>query len=104
MSGIRRTAADARFSDQVRKRDGWTCKRCSVVYIPPTRALQCAHMFSRKIRATRVDPDNALALCTGCHFEMDTHPWAKEVLFRSVLGDERFDALAARAHGKRNRV
>jgi hypothetical protein len=60
-------------------------------------------MFSRKIRATRVDPDNAMALCTGCHFEMDTHPWMKEALFRSELGDERFDALAARAHGKRDR-
>jgi hypothetical protein len=53
---------------------------------------------------TRLDPDNAMALCTGCHFHVDSNPYEKAILFRQVLGDERFDALAARARGRRDRV
>jgi hypothetical protein len=118
MSGIRRTQADDVFSKQIRARDGGKCRRCGST--PAKGGLDCAHMFGRRCAkctarrprgqrppehsCTRLDPDNAMALCTGCHFEMDTHPWMKEALFRSELGDERFDALAARAHQRRDRV
>lgn len=102
MSGIRRTAADARFSTQIRERDGWRCKRCGSQ--PRPGGLHSAHYFTRRTGATRLDPDNALALCYGCHQYLDSHPDEKEVFWRSVIGDKRFDALAARAHGKRDRV
>jgi hypothetical protein len=104
MSGIKITADDRVFSLQIRNRDNWTCRRCHAIYAAPTNALQCAHHFTRKIKVTRVDPDNAMALCTGCHFHLDMHPWEKEAFWRSEIGDERFDALAARAHGRRDRV
>jgi hypothetical protein len=103
VSGIRRDAADKRFSDQIRERDNWTCRRCGSTPVSH-QGLDCAHHFTRRTRATRFDPDNALALCTGCHFHLDGHPIEKEAFWRSVIGNERFEALAARAHGRRNRV
>jgi hypothetical protein len=101
MSGIRRTQADVRFSLQIRERDAHKCKRCGSH--PHPMGLHCAHHFTRRTGATRFDPDNALALCYGCHQYLDSHPWEKEAFWRSEIGDERFDALAARAHGKRDR-
>jgi hypothetical protein len=102
--GIKITPDDRRFSLQIRSRDKWTCRKCRKVYTPPTNALQCAHHFTRRIKATRVDPDNALALCTGCHTHLDSNPYQKEAFWRAEIGDERFDALAARAHSRRDRV
>ena len=103
MGGIKRSAADRRFSLQIRDRDRWTCQRCGTRYTPNTGGLDCAHMFTRRIKATRFDPDNACALCVGCHFYIDSHPFEKLAFFRDRLGVERFDALAARAHGRRDR-
>jgi predicted restriction endonuclease len=103
MSGIKRTRADAEFSKAVRVRDRWMCQRCGVHYMPPTRALHCAHYFTRRTQVTRLDLDNALALCYGCHQYLDSHPVEKEAFWRQAIGDERFDALAARAHGRRDR-
>jgi hypothetical protein len=118
VSGIKITAADKRFSLQVRLRDGYRCLVCSAQ--PHPFGLHCAHMFSRACRictgryslggkslpgwkrphyCVRLDPDNAVALCYGHHAWMDSHPDEKEALFRSRLGDEAFDALRLRAHG-----
>lgn len=102
MTGIKRTAADRIFSLQIRLRDGAKCTRCGSV--PHPQGLHCAHHFTRRTKATRFDPDNALALCYGCHQHLDSHPIEKEAFWRSVIGDERFEALAARAHGRRDRV
>ena len=101
--GIKRSGSDILFSRSIRERDGWTCQRCGSVYEPPTSALHCAHMFSRRTKATRWDKDNACALCFGCHQYLDSHPNEKLAFFRERLGDEAFDALASRAHAKRNR-
>jgi len=102
MSGIRRTQADVRFSLQIRERDGFKCRRCHKK--PHPMGLHCAHHFTRRTGATRFDPDNAMALCYGDHQYLDSHPIEKEAFWRSEIGDERFDALAARAHGRRDRV
>src|SRR4030095_11917335 len=101
--GIKITPDDKRFSLQIRNRANWTCEKCHKRYTPPTNALQCAHHFTRRIKATRGDPANALALCTGCHTYLDSNPYEKEAFWRSIIGDKRFDALAARAHGRRDR-
>lgn len=104
MAGIKRTPADARFSNAIRDRDGWTCQRCGAIYFAPTRALHCAHYFTRRTRATRLDLDNALALCYGCHQFVDSHKAEKDALWLSKLGATRFEALEARGHGKRDRT
>jgi hypothetical protein len=113
MSGIRRTAADREFSKEIRLRAFGRCERCGSR--PAPSGLHCAHHFTRRCsrctarpskphKCTRLDPDNALALCYGCHQYLDAHPVEKEAFWRSIIGDERFDALAARAHGKRDRT
>lgn len=103
--GIRRTTADARFSTMIRERAGWRCEwpSCGKHYPPPTTVLQAAHMFSRRIAATRTDPDNAAALCYPHHVYADGHPLEKVQFFRERLGDEAFDALQSRAKAKRDR-
>ena len=102
VGGIKRDAADIRFSKMIRERDAYTCQRCHK-YLGPSPGLHAAHMFSRRIKATRFDQDNACALCYGCHQYLDSHPNEKLTFFRDRLGDEKFDALEARAKGKRNR-
>ena len=104
MSGIKRTPEDARFSVAIRERDGWTCQRCGRVYAPPTRALHAAHYFTRRTQLTRLDPDNALALCYGCHQHVDSHHEDKRMLWLDKLGAERFEALEDKGHGKRDRT
>lgn len=98
MSGIKRDKLDAVFSDLVRERAEWTCQRCGTQYQPPTRALHCAHLFTRRAKATRTHPDAAIAACYGCHQYLDSHPEDKERLARNILGDVAFDAVRARFH------
>jgi 5-methylcytosine-specific restriction protein A len=58
--------ADRLFSEYIRTRDNWTCQCCG-----RTRengaAIQCAHIVSRRYRATRWSRSNAIALCSKCH-------------------------------------
>lgn len=104
MSGIKRTPADVKFSRAIRERDGWMCRRCGSQHVPGSRGLHAAHCFTRRTGATRTDPENALALCYGCHQYIDSHKEAKTRLWVAWLGEERYDALAARAHERRDRV
>ena len=97
-TGIRRTAEDARFSLMIRERDQWTCMRCRKQHAEKSQGLHCAHHFTRRTRATRFDPDNAMALCYGCYQFVDSHAAEKEALWRERIGDEAYDALRLRAH------
>jgi 5-methylcytosine-specific restriction endonuclease McrA len=106
MSGIKRTAEDIRVSKEVRERDGWTCQRCGREYERGDGRLQAAHCFTRAIKrmGLRVDKDNLLSLCFGCHQFVDSHDGEKETLWRLRIGNERYDRIAAIAHQKRDRV
>ena len=62
------------------------------------RGLDCAHVFSRRIKATRWDPQNSFALCTGCHMSWaHRNPLEFHVWVRDQLGDAVYEALAERA-------
>lgn len=99
MSGIKRTKEDAEFSKFIRQRDKWTCQRCGSYKGPDSGPkLHCAHCFTRRTRATRFDPVNALALCYGCHQFVDSHAAEKEKLWRLRFGNAAYDALVLRAH------
>ena len=39
MSGIKRTKADAEFSNMIRDRDGWRCCRCGAKHVAGSRGL-----------------------------------------------------------------
>jgi hypothetical protein len=94
---VKRTAADARWSDIVRARDGWKCQRCGKYYAPPTRALHAAHLFSRGRRRTRTEPDAGVAACYGCHRYLDAHPDERKALGIEKIGKRRYDELEKRS-------
>jgi hypothetical protein len=96
---MNQAAMDRAFSKLVRDRDGWRCARCGTRGTGAWSAIHCAHMFSRGKPATRFDPQNACALCIGCHSYLDQHPDEKRMFFRLRLGDEAFEALELRSNG-----
>lgn len=82
--------ADQLFSRMVRERDG-SCVRCG-----STDRLQCAHIISRSYHATRVDEDNAVALCQGCHVFF-THRPLEWIDFIEARHPGRYEVLRVRA-------
>ena len=85
MAGIKRTPADAAFSDCVRERASWKCEACNRDYSDNTRALDASHYFGRRAYSVRFHPDNCFAHCMGCHNKFGENPddfraWAKERL------------------------
>ena len=82
---IKTTALDRKWSKAVKERDHWTCQRCSTRYPEKSRGLHAAHIFSRRFKKTRHDPENGVALCFGCHSyfhanPLEFHEWAEEQL------------------------
>lgn len=64
-------------------RDRYTCQKCGwactvVTYSPTGKVqagkLQWCHIFSRQYHSVRWDPDNSLALCSGCHMWQHHNP------------------------------
>ncbi len=116
---IRRDQLDDLFSQYIRRRvyhDGEiTCQRCGYLldtkgvgtYYDTTRedgstrpawmSLETAHYKGRGQHSVRFDPDNALAVCSGCHPIIDSDPDEKIRVFTFWLGEERLDLLRARA-------
>jgi hypothetical protein len=86
---VKISKADSWFSKYIRERDLWVCQRCKRKYAPPTNALHCAHMHTRRNRSTRWDERNACALCYGCHQFIDSHPHDKVEFFRKLI-DKKF--------------
>lgn len=101
---MKRDTRDRAFSKEVRTRDGFTCQRCFTVYPENSKGLHCAHMFGRGKQNTRFDPENACALCYGCHRWLDTHPDLKRAFFIERLGAERFAALELRSNQTKKRM
>lgn len=95
---IKRTKHDDVFSKLVRERAGWTCEACDKYHPEGQRqSLHCSHIFSRRHKATRWHPDNAVAHCFSCHQRLGENPveftqWAEE-----KLGRERLERLQQRA-------
>lgn len=71
---IKTTKLDTVFSQFIRTRDNWTCRKCHKPYTQPTASLQCAHIMGRRNKGTRWLPENAVALCAGCHIHFTGQP------------------------------
>lgn len=95
---IKISKADRLFSIFIRDRAGWSCERCFRKFEPPTQILQCSHFYGRIGKSTRWDPDNAAALCVGCHQYFSSHPVEHREFFLKKLGVIAYDALVVRAH------
>jgi hypothetical protein len=69
---LRRT--DKLFSQYIRRRDNFTCQRCHHIFPPDdAQGLHNSHYWGRGHENTRMDSDNCIALCFGCH-----RIWAEE--------------------------
>lgn len=90
--------ADKKFSEYIRTRDEWRCKRCGTQYEPPTAGLHNSHYFGRGKENTRFDPENCDALCFKCHIEWGSANREEYRRFKiAQLGEEKFRDLEVRA-------
>lgn len=93
---IRLARADAEFATAIKERDGWTCRLCG-----RTKAqgyvMHAAHVFTRRARSTRWDPQNCYTLCFVCHRFAHEWPTLFHQNIREWLGDEMYEALERRA-------
>lgn len=103
--------ADKEFSWAVRERADWRCeahewvskRKLGVVepsprFEPPTKQLQCSHLYGRGHNSTRFHPDNAFAHCAHCHAWLENRKpdfaeWAE-----NFLGRERYEAVMRDHH------
>lgn len=92
---MKRDKLDALFSEFIRKRAGGVCERCYGLY--EWKRLQCSHFWGRAKKSVRFDPDNAAALCAGCHMYFTAHPKEHYDFFLKRLGQRDFDLLEVRA-------
>lgn len=105
-----RDRADEMFSLLVRARAGrCSVEDCTVAGQPNAQGLrviglECAHIFSRRYWTTRLDTDNAVALCHAHHRHFDQHPFAWENWVIARIGRPAWDALRAKAHDPRARI
>jgi hypothetical protein len=89
------TPADKWFSYCVRERSDWTCEfiDCGIRYEPPTKALHCAHYYSRGKWATRLEPLGAMAMCYGHHRLIDRDRELKKRIYVEIFGPYALDIL-----------
>ena len=102
MGAVKRTKQDVVFSNYIRERDKWCCQRCGKAYNKhdsnARRALHCSHFHGRGKWSVRFDPDNATALCYGCHRIMGSQPMEHLQFFKKRLGKNKFLELQERAN------
>ena len=79
----------------VRSRDCFTCRWCGTKR-DTGKQIQCAHIISRSVSATRTDERNAVALCASCHWKQSKNPllWARWL--EAELGRDHLDDLLER--------
>jgi hypothetical protein len=94
---MKRDALDAVFSDLVRERDDWSCRRCGT-HFPDRkgRDVHCSHFFSRIYNTTRWYLDNCLTLCAKCHDHVGKNPHDHTQLVLRELGPMRYQWLLER--------
>lgn len=68
----------------------------------PRGALQAAHGFSRRYRATRWDERNCFPMCQGCHLYWTLRPLEWDEWLREHWGEELYEELRVLALTGRN--
>jgi 5-methylcytosine-specific restriction endonuclease McrA len=79
---------DAAARQEVFERDHFCCVRCN----DPSRAVQWCHIFSRRHKNLRWNPDNALTMCAGDHMWWHQYPLLAVEWFRKTW-PERYEAI-----------
>jgi hypothetical protein len=89
-----RQRLDRLFGEAVRARG--QCERCG-----STTNLQCAHVVHRRYEPVRWSQENALCLCSKCHYWGHAFPLDWEDFVVGVMGPDGFDALKRDAQSGR---
>lgn len=97
IGGIKRDKYDAAFSDYIRARAKWCCEIC-LKYLGKTSGLHCSHFMGRRKQSTRLDPQNAVSACFGCHRKLEEDPEFHREFFRKRLGQRQYDALILKSN------
>ena len=72
--------ADELARAYVLARDDDTCRRCGAT------GCDWAHIFSRRYKLIRWNPDNSMALCRGCHMWQTQNPIEGDIFFSEQIG------------------
>ncbi len=99
---MKRDKFDKMMSDLIRCRANWTCERCGKEYPEGHRGgLEHSHIWGRRRHSVRWEPDNGLALCTGCHRHVSANPIDHEWLAGLRLGKTRCAEIRLQANSVR---
>ena|SRR3990167_2926016 len=98
--------ADSRFSNYIKERDNFTCKRCGKIFDSydglSMKNLTCSHFWARQHKGTRFDSKNCISLCwMPCHkyhFEKEKQGDYREFML-TWLGKTEYKELEKRARG-----
>ena len=102
MSACKIRPADRWFSLCIRERADWHCERCGSKCPDDKRmGLHASHFHGRGKWATRFDPDNARALCYGCHQYCGANPDIHRAEMLAILGDGLYQILQERSQDSR---
>lgn len=87
---------DTVFAEFIKNRDGYTCQKC----LSKSKQMNCAHFYSRSIKALRWEPLNAVCLCAGCHINFaHKEPYEFYEWYKKHIGENSFLILQSK---KRN--
>ena len=92
---MKRTPADAAFSEIVREIHDYTCERCG-----KQGRMECSHVHSRRHRTIRWCLLNANCLCNGCHRWWHENPTESGKWFERKFGEDRVDILLEKKENK----
>lgn len=88
-------ATDKELDDACRAvvfaRDGYRCRKTG-----QTHHLQWGHVYSRRYKSVRWDPDNSMCLSAGAHLWWHAQPVAAAQWWLGEVGEEFHDALRRR--------
>ena len=100
--GMKRDKFDIAMNNLIRERAGWVCERCGKYYPEGNRGgLEHSHIWGRRRHSVRWEPDNGMALCTGCHRHVSANPRDHETLAISVFGEKRCAEVKVQANSVR---
>lgn len=96
--GIKRDKRDIVFSKFIRTRARWCCDYCLRDFSHNKGGLHCSHVFGRRHKGTRWDPQNAFAHCIKCHKYLEENPLIFAEWVKGKIGQEKYDRLLLKHH------
>ena len=88
---IKRDALDDVFSQYIRMKADNHCEYCG--QWKELSDLECSHFHGRRKWITRVDEENCIALCSGCHTFLGEHPDIHSDFYKKKLASYRGQAF-----------